>query len=396
MVAATHARNTGRNSSIELLRLVAMLMIVGFHFVWYSKPDRGWLTTQSITFKKIVYELIYGGGGWIGNFIFFTISVWFLCDRNVTLRSSLRRIWIMERELIFWSVSLCVICMLLRHNSYHVGESGNATMLVKSLLPLSMDLWWYPTSYAIFLALLPFLNIGTRSLGRRMHGVLAVVCLIMWGVLALIPKVKYNLSEGSVFVFIYWYILLTYYRWYMNELNKKQTWGLLAAGVIIEVLFLFMANALYEVIHKAPEMQFFLLAHWRLPTMMIGFAVFLLVSRTEFHSRAVNVVAASSFGIFLIHYNPYVFSFWTHYVPAERVFASKHALGLGALVIIGVFMICLLLDMVRQGLFRLTVDRRRGAWFDKLYAWSIRKLGGRLSGRLTHAGAIDDDSDLVD
>lgn len=373
-----------------------MLMIVGFHFVWYSKPDQGWLTTQDITLKKIVYELIYGGGGWIGNFIFFTISVWFLCGRDTTLRSNLRRIWIMERELIFWSVTLCVACILLRRDGWYVGQSGNATMLVKSLLPLSMDLWWYPTSYAVFLVLLPFLNKGVRSLGRRMHGVLAAICLIMWGVLALIPKITFDLTKESVFVFIYWYILITYYRWHMNELTQKQTWSLLAAGVAVEVLFLLAANVLYEITHKAPMMQFFLLNHWRIPTMMIGFAIFLLVSRTEFHSRVVNVLAASSFGVFLIHYNPYVFDFWTHYVSVEHIFASRHALGLGALAIVGVFMICLLLDLMRQGLFHLTLDRHRGVWFDRLYTWSVCGSGARLSGRQSRAGMVGDDSDLVD
>ena len=30
-------------------------------------------------------------------------------------------------------------------------------LMMKSVMPLSMGVWWYATAYAIFLALLPFL-----------------------------------------------------------------------------------------------------------------------------------------------------------------------------------------------------------------------------------------------
>lgn len=396
-----HSDRQSRNSSIELLRLVSMLMIVGFHYVWCSNLDQSWLTTQDISLKKIVYEFIYGGGGWVGNFIFFAISVWFLADRTTSLRSDLRRVWIMERELLFWGILLFVVCVLLRQNGYYVGTSGDAAMLVKSVFPLSMELWWYPTSYAIFLLLFPFLNKGMRSLGKDLHRNLSIICLIIWGFFGMIPKVRFDLIQQGVFVFIYWYILLTYYKWYMRKLSKRGAWYLLGAGIAVELIFIIAANIFYQLTDKMAKMQFFMFTRWRLPAMMIGFAVFVLVSNVEFHSKVVNVIAASSFGVYLIHYNPYIFSFWTHYVPAERVYVSKHALALGLMVIVTVFVLCLVLDLMRQGLFKLTIDRNRGAWFDKLYAWALLKTQGQLvkwpsRRRAMSPGSTEDDSDLVD
>lgn len=44
------------------------------------------------------------GGGKVGVVIFFTISAWFFLDKEQTIKSNLKRIWILEREVLFWSV----------------------------------------------------------------------------------------------------------------------------------------------------------------------------------------------------------------------------------------------------------------------------------------------------
>lgn len=116
MVCHTHPNETAvkarRNSSIELLRLWSMLMIVGFHYV--LNGGGAWISEQPVSVSKFIYQMIYMSGGWIGNFIFFVISIWYLLDRDLSLRSSLRRIWILERELLFWSLSLLLVTIWLR------------------------------------------------------------------------------------------------------------------------------------------------------------------------------------------------------------------------------------------------------------------------------------------
>ena len=41
------------------------------------------------------------GGGKIGVVIFFSTSAWFFLDKEQTIKSNLKRVWIMERELLF-------------------------------------------------------------------------------------------------------------------------------------------------------------------------------------------------------------------------------------------------------------------------------------------------------
>lgn len=63
------SRRQKRNSSIELLRLFSMLMIVGFHYV-LPNTSNDWLLEQPVSIAKFVYQFVYMGGGWVGNFIF--------------------------------------------------------------------------------------------------------------------------------------------------------------------------------------------------------------------------------------------------------------------------------------------------------------------------------------
>ncbi|RSX55504.1 symporter [Bifidobacterium dolichotidis] len=96
-------RKTTRNSSIELLRIISMFMIVAFHYT-LANDDTEWLTNQATTFTKFVYEFVFMGGGWVANFIFFAISTWFLLDRTKTLKQNLKSIWILDRQILFWSL----------------------------------------------------------------------------------------------------------------------------------------------------------------------------------------------------------------------------------------------------------------------------------------------------
>ena len=72
------------------------------------------------------------GGGKVGVVIFFSISAWFFLDKEQTIKSNLKRVWIMERELLFWSLILVTF--------YLVFDRADLSMklMVKSVMPLSM------------------------------------------------------------------------------------------------------------------------------------------------------------------------------------------------------------------------------------------------------------------
>ncbi|WP_270307690.1 acyltransferase family protein [Bifidobacterium adolescentis] len=99
--APAHSRIAGggqRNSSIELLRIIAMFMILAHHFIVHNGYD---VLKLPLGLERIFFQLVMAGGGKIGVVIFFSISAWFFLDKEQTIKSNLKRVWIMERELLF-------------------------------------------------------------------------------------------------------------------------------------------------------------------------------------------------------------------------------------------------------------------------------------------------------
>lgn len=88
----------GRNSSIELLRIIAMFMILMHRFIVHNGYD---VLKLPLGPGRIFFQLVMQGGGKIGVVIIFFISAWFFLDKEQTVKSKLRRVCIMERELLF-------------------------------------------------------------------------------------------------------------------------------------------------------------------------------------------------------------------------------------------------------------------------------------------------------
>ena len=183
-------------------------MILMHHFIVHNTYD---VENLPLGPKRVFFQLIMQGGGKIGVVIFFSISAWFFLDKEQNVKTNFRRVWIMERELLFWSITLAVFYLMFDH-----ADTISRVAVAKNIVPLTMNIWWYATSYAIFLMLLPFLLKGLKALGRECHLTLAAITLIIWGLTRFFPGALGDSALTGVFGFIYLFILISAYKWYMK------------------------------------------------------------------------------------------------------------------------------------------------------------------------------------
>lgn len=346
----------GRSSGIELLRIVAMFMILAHHFVVHNGYD---VKKLPLGPEKIFFQLVMQSGGKVGVVIFFTISAWFFLDKEQTIKSNLRRIWILEREVLFWS--LVLLAFFLVFDRANLGMKA----IIFSIAPTTMGLWWYVTAYVTFLALLPFLSKGLRTLGKRMHYALAITVLVFWGLTSFIPGAS-GLREDNVFGFTYLFILISAYKWYMKPFTLKQIWTMTGIGIGFFVLYT-CASASMTVLFGI-NMGIFIAGSFTLPVIMIGFGMFLLFSRLSFHSRVVNRIAQSAFAVYLITEYPAIRTLlWKHLFLLNNLYQQPFAVLQILGILLAIYLACTLIDFVRQGLFAVTVDRNRGHWFELVW-----------------------------
>lgn len=343
-----------RNSSIELLRIIAMFMILAHHFIVHNGYD---VLKLPLGPERIFFQLVMAGGGKVGVVIFFSISAWFLLDKEQTIKSNLKRVWIMERELLFWSLILVTF--------YLVFDRADLSMklMVKSVMPLSMGVWWYATDYAIFLALLPFLAKGLKALGREYHLALAAIVLVIWGLTSFIPEMI-KINDG-LFGFIYLFILISAYKWYMKPFTAKQIWLMIGIGLGFFLLYTAASATLSLLGH---DVGIYITGDWRLPVIVIGFGMFLLFDRITFHNRTINRIAQSAFAVYLI--TDYAASeklLWVRLFNLQNLYQQPLAILQILGILLAIYATCTLIDFIRQGIFAVTIDRRRGHWFDLLW-----------------------------
>lgn len=346
-----------------------MFMILAHHFIVHNGYD---VLKLPLGPERIFLQLVMAGGGKVGVVIFFSISAWFLLDREQTIKSNLKRVWIMERELLFWSLILVTFYLV-----FDRADLG-MELMVKSVMPLSMGVWWYATAYAIFLALLPFLAKGLKALGREYHLALAATVLVIWGLTSFIPGMI-EINDGF-FGFIYLFILISAYKWYMKPFTTKQVWLMTGIGLGFFLLYTAASATLSMLGH---DMGIYLTGDWKLPAIMVGFGMFLMFDHATFHSRIINRITQSAFAVYLI--TDYAASeklLWVRLFNLQNLYQQPLAILQILGILLAIYTTCTLLDFVRQALFAATIDRRRGRWFellwDRVSAWRRSRLNPLL------------------
>ena len=166
---STEKRQTG----IELLRVVAMLMIVLMHFLSHSgnllEPGTSFsLAAATGTILENLclgavnaYVLISGYYGSRGNYKP-SKTIHFLC-----------RIW-------FYSLLIPVILLLFHQNTkLQEGIYG----IINYFLPIETDHYWFATSFLMLMLFSPFLNAAVKSLSRpRFRIALVGIFLLLSGI----------------------------------------------------------------------------------------------------------------------------------------------------------------------------------------------------------------------
>jgi len=357
-----HSRNSnGGGSSIELLRIIAMFMILIHHFIVHNGYD---VLKLPLGPERIFFQLAMAGGGKVGVVIFFSISAWFFLDREQTIKSNLKRVWIMERELLFWSLALMMFYLV-----FDRADLGTKLM-VRSLVPLSTGIWWYATACAIFLMLLPFLSKGLKVLGREYHLALAATVLVIWGLTSFIPGMI-GINDGF-FGFIYLFILISAYKWYMKPFTTRQVWLMIGTGLGFLLLYTCASITLSLLGH---DTGIYITGSWKLPVIMIGFSMFLLFDRVTFHNRTINRIAQSAFAVYLItDYAASMKLLWVRLFNLQNLYQQPLAILQILGILLAIYAVCTLLGFIRQALFAVTIDRHRGHWFELL--WS--KVSNRI------------------
>ncbi len=311
---------TVRNSNFELLRILCMLFIVMHHYTVHCLAK---LSTVDYSFQMEIYNSIAGPSGKIAVNIFILISAYFL----VSKKFSIKRFYSLIFQTTFYALLGFTLYSILTNTSF------NFTYFIHSLLPLLFNEYWFATCYFVLLLIFPLLNIIINNISKKTHLLIIVLSLVFT---ILLPFVfGTNIFYTNYFWFIILYFVGSYIKLYNIKTNSLPT--------IIALIFLFIAQILIG--------QYCNHDDWYNQNTFINFfisiLIFLLFQNFQFQSKLINTIAKFSFGVYLIHDNPYLRPYLWDFIASFNITTSPFFLLYALGISISIFIICLILDLIK-------------------------------------------------
>ena len=255
------------------------------------------------------------------------------------------------------------------------GGYINLPLVAKSVFPLSTGIWWYPTTYAVFLLISPYLYKGIRSLSKKELQGLIVVMIILWSVTTLVPFFSYGSNNFLCFVMLY--AIVFYIRNHASEkkYNKKLYILMIVIGYILAFLSIVFMDLLGTKIGLAAEYScYFIRGNYRILPMIISVGIFLWSLNLRLQSRAVNYIASLMFGVYLIHmYPPIETLLFTRVFDISSIINNAYLPLITSADILLLFVACSAIEAFRKILFTYVFDRLECRIFSKINLFNGRE-----------------------
>ena len=286
------AQTSGRRSNIELLRIIAILMIVAHHFALFSDLT---YPAGTLSVSRFWVDLLLVGGK-TGACIYVLITGYFLVDSRSFKPSRIVKLWL---QIFFYSVAIYLILAGTGMIKFSFND------LLHSIFPISFDQYWFATTYFLLYLFYPFINVLINNLSKKQHLTLLLLFFVLLSVIPSLLDVSYILSYFVNFVFFY--CIGGFIKRHV-DMDKTPTGQCFAVAAILIVLtaatpsIFSLAGTMNESI-ESYAYHFF--GNTSLTVILIAVFLFTGTVNTKIgDSRIINIIAKSCFGIYLIHENP--------------------------------------------------------------------------------------------
>lgn len=327
-----------RDSSIELCRIITMLFIIAHHYVVNSEI-LGMIQPDNVTKFNSVFALLFGWGGKTGINCFVMITGYFMCKSNITFKKYLKLLF----EVEFYRIIFFLIFLVTGYVDFSLDN------LYKAIFPIHNIGNAFTSSFLIFYLFIPYLNKLLQVLTEKEHLILVGICVIS----ASFIQTFMGASRGFTYIgwFIILYFIAAYIRFYPKAIfeNRKFTTIslilslLLSWGSVIIGIYIFSRTGERVYYDYVADSNKFL-------ALITSLAIFLFFKNLKIkYHPLINKVAASTFGVLLIHANSDTMRIWLWKDILRNIefFESKYFAMHAIISVAGIFIICTFIDWLR-------------------------------------------------
>lgn len=304
-----------RMSNFELLRILAMILIMFGHFHLRICPLQTYLDTTMSCISALGVDIFIAISGWFG--IRFS-------------KEGLSR-YIFQVLFILWTVyGLAIVFGLADYN------------VAGTKISLSFyEGYWFVLGYLGLYLISPVLNSFVEHSSKRDFRVVLLSYYLFQSYYSWLSA-WYNYYDGySIILFSGIYLTAAYLRKYPIAFLQKHSVILLFVAILVMTTIAYLS--LWKFGHAARQI--------RDDNPLVIFASILLLlsfSKLKFQSRVINWLATSCFAVYLIHYSPFVYPYIMQFMHSAYVqFDGLLYIVVLAVSLLAIYLACTLYDQMR-------------------------------------------------
>lgn len=340
-----------RRSNIELLRLISMLMIVAHHYV-VNSGLLSCIDIQNNLHFKDYFLLVFGWAGKTGINIFVIITGYFMCTSNITRKKFGKLL----AEIYFYKIILWSIFLLTRYEPFSIKG------FLDMIFPFFTIADNFTSCFLLFYLLIPFINKLIQALTEKEHFWLMMWCM---GVYVFLPSfTKANIRFNYVTWFSILFIIASYIRLYPKDWfgNFKITGMLMAVSLILSWASVAVLATLSRMVGKNIGISYFFVSDSnKILALATGVSAFLFFKNIKIgYNKIINTIAASTFGVLLIHANSDTMRRWLWKDTFNNVgaYESGDAVIHAVVSVILIYAVCTVVDIFRIKLLEVPLMKK--------------------------------------
>lgn len=321
-----------RNSNHELLRLVAMYMIVLIHANMYL--DNFYTGQLWHVFNGAVNGICNTG-----------VTCFILISGYYGIKFDLKKLVKLECAMISYSLVETVILYF----AFPEQIQGVALLeqLIKAILPFVSRKYWFYSCYICLCLLSGYIEKLIERLSREEFKRLLLLCIFLFSVLPTLFYFEIIPDNGKGLVqMLMVYMIGKYIKRYGNKEVMISRTALLTIGVALWIL--------NGVSHELP-IEFGGIYHHlckdnSVTNLAIAIIIFLIFEKSSFQSRLINKVSSYIFAVFAL--NNSLVKVFVNLLDKHGFQGTDNIVGFFLLMgmVLGIFFSCLLIGMIREAI----------------------------------------------
>ena len=344
-----------RDANIELLRIVAMLMIITLHFNNQSKAllELGEPASSVQIFATILEAIAITGVN-----VYVLISGYYLSSSKVKFS----KILLLILQVYFYTLLISGAMMFV--GAYSVKPEDKLDRALRYLFPISSEHYWFVTAYVIMYVLAPVMNAAVNTLKRKQLKTVIIGLLTWFCFIKSIVPAKFGTDRmGYDFGwFICLYLIAAYIRKYnvvlFRDAKRSALVYLVSVIVIASIIFIFYKINFEtgKFIYLARDIPYHYNFFFALTGALGLFSVFRFMRLKEnLFAEVIRIIAPYTLGVYLLHMHFEIADRWVEWIeqiigetPLDNVLTFFIHLVISVLM---VFFAGIFVDWIRKYIF---------------------------------------------